>query len=97
MSKLKELRERFRGQSLTLQQLNLVYLVLNFSNFNSLFISRYMPAYLYSEELYPNYLSGYGYVMSIRIALSLYEEAFSVPIIHMEDVFLTGKYFLFEL
>lgn len=53
-----------------------------------------MPTYLYSEEQYPNYLTGFAYLISTNIALSLYEEALTVPIIHMEDVFLTGTHLL---
>lgn len=50
-----------------------------------------MPRYMYSDKLYPNYLKGYGYFMSISVALRLYEEAFNIPVVHMEDVFFTGK------
>lgn len=50
-----------------------------------------MPSYLYSNKVYPNYVAGYGYLMSLNVALRLYEEAFNVPIIHMEDVFITGN------
>lgn len=46
---------------------------------------------MYSEKVYPNYLSGYGYFMSTNVALKLYEESFNIPLVHMEDVFFTGK------
>ncbi len=49
-----------------------------------------MPPYLFSEKEYPPYLEGYGYFMSMNVALKLYEEAIDVPIIHLEDVFITG-------
>lgn len=50
----------------------------------------YMPSYMYPYKVYPYYLSGVGYLMSLQVALRLYEEAFSIPIIHMEDVYITG-------
>jgi len=49
-----------------------------------------MPTYLYPLELYPDYLEGYCYLMSASVALGLYDEAYSIPIVHIEDVFLTG-------
>lgn len=49
-----------------------------------------MPTYMYPYKIYPNYLSGVGYLMSSNVAMKLYEESFAVPIIHMEDVFITG-------
>ena len=55
-------------------------------------LDRYMPLYMYSLELYPNYLRGYGYLMSVNTAMRLYEEGHHIPIIHLEDVFLTGTY-----
>lgn len=55
--------------------------------------SRYMPSYMYPYKMYPYYLSGVGYFMSTQVALKLYEEAFSIPIIHMEDVYITGMLF----
>lgn len=51
-----------------------------------------MPSYMYPYTVYPNYLSGVGYLMSLNVALKLYEEAFNIPIIHMEDVYITGIY-----
>ncbi|KAH0553605.1 beta-1,3-galactosyltransferase 1-like isoform X1 [Cotesia glomerata] len=50
----------------------------------------YTPKYMYSEKTYPNYLSGTGYVMSLDVALKLYEAALKTPLLHLEDVYLTG-------
>ena len=45
---------------------------------------------MYSQRTYPNYLSGTGYVMSIDVAFRLYKFAFSTPVLHLEDVYITG-------
>lgn len=45
---------------------------------------------MYSHRLYPNYLSGTGYVMSINVAHQLYQVALKTPLFHLEDVFITG-------
>ncbi|XP_043506030.1 beta-1,3-galactosyltransferase 1-like isoform X1 [Polistes fuscatus] len=50
----------------------------------------YMPKYMYPEKVYPNYLSGTGYVMSIDAAFKLYQAALSTPLLHLEDVYITG-------
>lgn len=55
-------------------------------NFNH----RYTPKYMFSEKTYPNYLSGTGYVMSLDVASKLYESALSTPLLHLEDVYITG-------
>lgn len=52
----------------------------------------YAPNYMYSEKIYPNYLSGTGYVMSIDVVPKLYQAALRVPIFHLEDVYITGIY-----
>ena len=64
---------------------------------NQCFTFRYMPSYMYPYKVYPYYLSGVGYLMSLQVALKLYEEAFSIPIIHMEDVYITGTCLLITL
>lgn len=56
----------------------------------SIFNKWYMPSYMYDKYLYPNYLSGTGYVMSSDAAAILYREALKTPLLHLEDVFLTG-------
>ncbi|XP_073974842.1 beta-1,3-galactosyltransferase 1-like isoform X2 [Rhodnius prolixus] len=52
----------------------------------------YVPKYIYKKSFYPNYLSGTGYVMSREVAAKLYDVALSTPIIHLEDVYITGRY-----
>ncbi|XP_043288700.1 beta-1,3-galactosyltransferase 1-like isoform X2 [Venturia canescens] len=50
----------------------------------------YAPKYMFSEKTYPNYLSGTGYVMSLDVAEKLYDAALSTPLLHLEDVYITG-------
>lgn len=50
----------------------------------------YTPAYMYNGKIYPNYLSGTGYVMSIDLIPKLYKQAFVIPIFHLEDIYITG-------
>ena len=52
--------------------------------------NRFTPKYMYSEKTYPNYLSGTAYVMSLDVALKLYKVALRIPILHLEDVYITG-------
>lgn len=55
---------------------------------------RYSPNYMYDKETYPNYLSGTGYVMSIDVALRIYNVSLKTPLFHLEDVYVTGKSFV---
>ncbi|XP_065168529.1 beta-1,3-galactosyltransferase 1-like isoform X1 [Atheta coriaria] len=50
----------------------------------------YTPSYMYRDRIYPNYLSGTGYVMSIDVVPKLYEAALITPIFHLEDIYITG-------
>ncbi|XP_069687568.1 beta-1,3-galactosyltransferase 1-like isoform X2 [Periplaneta americana] len=50
----------------------------------------YAPHYMYSGRVYPNYLSGTGYVMSRDVVPRLYQAALKTPLFHLEDVYLTG-------
>ncbi|KAF2897403.1 hypothetical protein ILUMI_08772, partial [Ignelater luminosus] len=50
----------------------------------------YMPKYMYEAKMYPNYLSGTGYVMSTDVAETLFQTALHTPLLHLEDVYLTG-------
>lgn len=50
----------------------------------------YAPYYLYKSDVYPPYLSGTAYVMSVDVALRLYNETLVTPYFHLEDVFITG-------
>ncbi|RZF33631.1 hypothetical protein LSTR_LSTR007009 [Laodelphax striatellus] len=50
----------------------------------------YTPHYMYHGQTYPNYLSGTGYVMSYDVVTRLYQTALETPLIHIEDVYITG-------
>lgn len=50
----------------------------------------YTPEYMYSDDFYPTYLSGVAYLMSFKVAQSLYDESLRIPLLHHEDVFITG-------
>ncbi|KAH0817334.1 hypothetical protein GEV33_005457 [Tenebrio molitor] len=50
----------------------------------------YSPRYMYPGRVYPNYLSGTGYLMSADVADKLYKTALRTPIFHLEDVYVTG-------
>ncbi|KAL7046551.1 hypothetical protein ACKWTF_002638 [Chironomus riparius] len=50
----------------------------------------YAPNYMFSGPKYPDYLSGTAYVFTIETARSLYNESLSIPLFHLEDVYLTG-------
>lgn len=50
----------------------------------------YAPSYMFSKKVYPNYLSGTGYVMSMDVVPKLYAAALRVPIFHLEDIYITG-------
>lgn len=54
----------------------------------------YTPMYMYSGKVYPNYLSGTGYVMSMDVAAKLYNASLTTPVFHLEDVYLTGEFVL---
>lgn len=45
---------------------------------------------MFAEKTYPNYLSGTGYVMSLDVAVKLYQAALATPLLHLEDVYITG-------
>ncbi|XP_049807392.1 beta-1,3-galactosyltransferase 1-like isoform X1 [Schistocerca nitens] len=50
----------------------------------------YAPRYMYPGRVYPNYLSGTGYVMSNDVMKRLYKAALQTPLFHLEDVYVTG-------
>ncbi|KAG8239191.1 hypothetical protein J437_LFUL018850 [Ladona fulva] len=50
----------------------------------------YAPRYMFSGRVYPDYLSGTGYIMSRAVAKRLFIAALSTPLFHLEDVFVTG-------
>lgn len=45
---------------------------------------------MFDGEMFPDYLAGIGYVMTIDTAEKLYNASMDTPLIHIEDVFLTG-------
>lgn len=46
---------------------------------------------MYSPRNFPKYLTGGGYVFTIDTAETLYKVSMNVPLLHLEDVFLTGN------
>lgn len=52
---------------------------------------RFTPHYMYNKNVYPDYLSGTGYLMSMDTAAKLYNASMKTPLLHLEDVYLTGK------
>lgn len=53
-------------------------------------ITRYAPSYMYPDKVYPNYVSGTAYVMSIDVVPKLFAAALQTPLFHLEDVYITG-------
>lgn len=50
----------------------------------------YCPAYMFNNTYFPNFLSGTGYLMSLDVTKKLYNAALTIPLIHLEDVYITG-------
>lgn len=50
----------------------------------------YMPYYMYQGDVYPQYLSGAGYLMSIDVVERLYEAALNTSLVYLEDLYITG-------
>lgn len=50
----------------------------------------YCPSYMFNKTYYPNFLSGTGYLMSVDVTEKLIAAAIRTPMIHLEDVYLTG-------
>jgi len=50
----------------------------------------YLPSWLYSEERLPAFASGTGYVMTQRAVADVYSKSLDVPLIPLEDVFISG-------
>lgn len=46
---------------------------------------------MYDRKTYPNYLSGSGYVFTMDTAEKLYNASLETPLLHLEDVYVTGK------
>lgn len=45
---------------------------------------------MYDAKVYPDYVSGTGYVISGPLVSILFEKALHVPLFHLEDVYTTG-------
>lgn len=51
----------------------------------------YAPRFMYRRKIFPNYLSGTGYVIeATQTAKELFKAALRTPIFHLEDVYVTG-------
>lgn len=50
----------------------------------------YTSKSMFPGWIFPDFLSGTAYVMSMGSARRLYEECLSTPMFHLEDVYLTG-------
>jgi len=50
----------------------------------------FSPEYMFEGKVYPMYLSGTGYLMAGSVASLLYEASRFVPILHLEDAYITG-------
>ncbi|XP_067000408.2 beta-1,3-galactosyltransferase 5 isoform X2 [Anabrus simplex] len=50
----------------------------------------YVPEWLYSQDVFPDFVSGTAYLMSRVAAKKLYDAALDTPLMPLEDVFLTG-------
>lgn len=48
----------------------------------------YMPPELYPDKPYPVFCSGTGYVFSGDMAKLIYQASLSIPLLHLEDVYL---------
>ena len=51
---------------------------------------RYCPPFMYNETLYPDYTCGTAYVISGSLVPLLLKTAMTVPLFHLEDVYVTG-------
>lgn len=45
---------------------------------------------MYEEKVYPNYLSGTGYLMTVDVAQKLFKATLTTEIFHLEDIYITG-------
>ena len=50
----------------------------------------YLPVWLYQERFLPSFASGTGYVMTQRAVADVYTNSVDVPLLPLEDVFITG-------
>lgn len=50
----------------------------------------YMPKYLYPASVYPGYLSGTAYLLRGDLVPTLLENSLTIPLIHLEDIYVTA-------
>lgn len=50
----------------------------------------YLPSWLYPEKILPTFAAGTGYVMTQRAVADIYSKSLDVPLLPLEDVFITG-------
>lgn len=50
----------------------------------------YAPSYMYWQDEYPSFLAGPAYLMAQSVAAKLLQTATTIPIFHLEDVYITG-------
>lgn len=50
----------------------------------------YLPSWLYQESHFPTFAAGTGYVMTQRAVADVYSKSLDVPLLPLEDVFITG-------
>lgn len=48
------------------------------------------PTYMYNGTTFPPFLSGSGYILPRAVIPCLHAQAFRLPFLHIDDVFLTG-------
>ena len=49
-----------------------------------------VPTYIYPDNVYPNAVSGSGYIISQDVVSCLYQNGLQTPFLNVEDVFITG-------
>jgi hypothetical protein len=49
-----------------------------------------LPSWLYQENRLPTFAAGTGYVMTQRAVADIYSKSLDVPLLPLEDVFITG-------
>jgi len=49
-----------------------------------------IPTYMYNKRFFPQFLSGSGYLVTKAAATCLLQKSKSIPIVHLEDVYITG-------
>jgi beta-1,3-galactosyltransferase 1 len=50
----------------------------------------YVPRYMMSNDIFPDYVSGIGYVMAFESVKVLFAQSIETPILYLEDAYMTG-------